>query len=41
MKDIKINNVQRLSHTTWNCKYHKFWNRNIEEKYFMKVKDWK
>ena len=22
MKEIKINDVQSLSHTTWNCKYH-------------------
>jgi len=22
LKDIKINDVQSLSHTTWNCKYH-------------------
>lgn len=22
MKDIKINDIQSLSHTTWNCKYH-------------------
>lgn len=22
MKNIKINVVQSLSHTTWNCKYH-------------------
>lgn len=22
MKDIKINDIQSLAHTTWNCKYH-------------------
>ena len=22
MKDIKINDIQRLAHTTWNCKYY-------------------
>ena len=22
MKDIKVNDIQSLSHTTWNCKYH-------------------
>ena len=21
-KDIKINDIQSLAHTTWNCKYH-------------------
>ena len=22
MKNIKVNDIQSLSHTTWNCKYH-------------------
>ena len=22
LKDIKVNDIQSLSHTTWNCKYH-------------------
>ncbi len=22
MKDIKINDIKSLAHTTWNCKYH-------------------
>ena len=22
MKEIKINDIQSLAHTTWNCKYH-------------------
>ena len=22
LKDVKVNDIQSLSHTTWNCKYH-------------------
>ena len=22
MKEIKINDIKSLAHTTWNCKYH-------------------
>lgn len=22
MKDIKLNDIKSLAHTTWNCKYH-------------------
>ena len=41
MKEIKINDIKSLAHTTWNCKYHivfapKY--RSIEGKYFMKRK---
>ena len=38
MKDIKINDIQSLSHTTWNCKYHiVFAPKNEERKEFGKT----
>ena len=33
-----VNDVNSLSHTKWNCKYHKCLHRNTEEKYFSKRK---
>ena len=38
MKEIKINDIKSLAHTTWNCKYHVVF-APIEERYFMKVRD--
>lgn len=33
-----MNDVHSLSHTKWNCKYHRVLHRSTEEKYFMKKK---
>ena len=30
-----MNDLNSLSHTKWNCKYHKYLHKNIIEKYFM------
>ena len=39
MKDIKINDIKSLAHTTWNCKYHVVFAPKYRRKVFMKVKD--
>lgn len=33
------NDLHSLSHTKWNCKYHVVFAPNIDEQYFMIVKE--
>ena len=38
MKDIKINDIQSLAHTTWNCKYHVVFAPKYRRKVFFNQK---
>lgn len=38
MKDIKINDIKSLAHTTWNCKYHVVFAPKYRRKVFYEEK---
>ena len=38
MKDIKLNDIQSLAHTTWNCKYHVMFAPKYRRKVFYEEK---
>lgn len=41
MKEIKINDIQSLTHTTWNCKCHKIFVPKCRRKVFYKILNYK
>lgn len=38
MKEIKINDIKSLAHTTWNCKYHIVFAQKYRRKVFYESK---